>query len=297
MEQQVLDLLAATLKPDEQTRTAAERQLELLHTSDAFPISLISLASYASVSKELRQAALYYLKTFILRTWSPSLEEFQGVIVLSDTIKHQVRQSLLELATNGTEERILVNAASYAVSKIASVDFPEAWPSLLQTLLQLIPTSSNDQLHAVLVVLGNLVEDGFDEEQFGQSAVELINCLFTIATDQNRKLTSRALAVSIFRACFDTIEMMYQNDQGSIQQFLQEAFDAWSPFFIDVIKAPLPQIPNDAEPDNSDSGSWRGLVALKTQVVKVMDSSCGTKSKCLCTSRHWIRFKTLFLIF
>ncbi|KAI4142384.1 MAG: hypothetical protein L6R39_004958 [Caloplaca ligustica] len=271
MEQQVLELLAATLEVSPETRTHAERHLEQLYTNDAFPISLISIASHNSVDLPLRQAALLVLKTLVLRTWSPSLDEFQGAVTINDATKDQVRQSLLALATSGDQERKVVSASSYVVSKIASADFPEHWPSLLPSLLQLIPQSHENQLHGVLVVLGNLVEDGFDEEQFGKSAVELVKCIYDIATDEAKRLTSRALAVSIFRACFDTMEIMYQTDKASVRQFMQEASDAWTPFFINVLKLPLPQTPSQEGENESDLGSWRGIVALKTQVVKALD--------------------------
>ncbi|KAL8676097.1 MAG: hypothetical protein Q9186_007351 [Xanthomendoza sp. 1 TL-2023] len=271
MEQQVHDLLAATLEPAAETRTNAERHLEQLYTNDAFPISLISIASHTSVNLSLRQAALLSLKTFVLRTWSDSLDDFQDLVTINDATKDQVRQSLLALATSGDQDRKVVSASSYVVSKIASVDFPEHWPSLLPTLLQLIPQSHDNQLHGVLVVLGNLVEDGFDEEQFGKSAIELVKCIYDIATNDGKKLTSRALAVSIFRACFDTMEVMYQTEKASVKQFMQEASDAWTPFFINVLKLSLPPIPPlDQEHDN-EVASWRGTIALKTQVVKALD--------------------------
>ncbi len=230
----MLELLAATLEPAAETRTNAERHLEQLYTNDAFPLSLISIASHTSVDLALRQAALLSLKTFVLRTWSSSLDEFQGLVTINDATKDQVRHTLLALATSGDQERKVVSASSYVVSKIASVDFPDQWPSLLPTLLQLIPQSHENQLHGVLVVLGNLVEDGFDEEQFGKSAIELVRCIYDIATDERKKLTSRALAISIFRACFETMEVMYQTDKASVKQFMQEASDAWTPFFIKV---------------------------------------------------------------
>lgn len=269
MDQQVLDLLAATLEASAETRSNAERHLEQLYTNDAFPISLISIASHTSVSLSLRQAALLVLKTFVLRTWAPSIEDFQGVVTITDATKDQVRHSLLAIATGGDQERRVVSAASYVVSKIASVDFPESWPSLLPTLLQLVPRSHESQLHGVLLVLSSLVEDGFDEEQFGNSAVELVKCIYNVATDESKKLTSRALAVSIFRACFETMRLMYETDKASIKQFMQEASDAWTPFFVSVLKLPLPQIPNAEQEDDSGPASWRGTVALKTQVVKV----------------------------
>ncbi|KAL8967756.1 MAG: hypothetical protein Q9183_002771 [Haloplaca sp. 2 TL-2023] len=270
MEKQVLDLLAATLEPVAETRTNAERHLEHLYTNDAFPISLISIASHTEVPPSLRQAALLVLKTLVLRTWAPSIDDFQGTVVINDATKDHVRQSLLTLATSGDQDRKVVGAASLVVSKIASVDFPESWPSLLPTLLQLIPQSHESQLHGVLLVLSSLVEDGFDEEQFGGSAVELVKCLYQVATDDSKKLMSRALAVSIFRACFETMRLMYETDKASVKQFMQEASEAWTPFFINVLNAPLPHVPTEEDADVGP-GSWRGTVALKTQVVKAVD--------------------------
>ena len=274
MDQQVLDLLVGTLDASGPIRNDAERQLELLYTNDAFPISLISIAAHKSVPLEHRQAALLSLKKLVLKTWSPSLEEYEGTEVLTDATKGQIRQAILAIATASEEERKIVAAASYVTSKIASVDFPEQWPSLLSTLLSTVPQADATQLHGVLVVLGNLVEDGFDDDQFSSSAVDLVKCLYDVAVNDTRKLATRALAVSIFRACFDTMELVYQNNQAAVQQFMQEASDAWSPFFMEVIKMPLPYMPTEEEEMQGSPGGpavihWRGVVALKTQVVKV----------------------------
>ena len=271
MEQQVLDLLAATLESNAAIRNDAERHLEQLYPNQAFPISLISIASHSSVSIALRQAALLTLKSLVLKAWSPSLDDYAGAVLVDDATKDHVRQSLLSIATSAEEEKKVVGAASYVVSKIASVDFPDAWPTLLPTLLQLVRQTNGTQLHNILVVLGNLVEDGFDEEQFSQTAVELVKCLYDVAVDGGKKFTSRALAISIFRACFDTIEMVFQTNKVSVKQFMQDASDAWLPFFIEVLKMPLPFVPSEEQEDQMGPAAidWRGVVALKTQVVKV----------------------------
>lgn len=222
----------------------------------------------------------------VLKTWSPSLDEYEEPSILSDATKEHIRQSVLSIATAGDDDRKIVGAASYVVSKIASADFPEQWPSLLSTLLTLVPQARETQLHGVLVVLGNLVEEGFDEDQFSSSAVDLVKCIYEVAVNTERMWTTRALAVSIFRACFDTMEMVYQINQASVKQFMQEASDAWTPFFIEVIKMPMPDMPSEEEemqasPVQSEFPTqlnrpsagpkvktWRGVVALKTQVVK-----------------------------
>lgn len=271
IEQQVVDLLRATLQSDAAVRTDAELHLELLYNNPAFPNALISLASLRGASVDLRQASLLTLKKLVLKRWSPLLEEYEGPIQVDDVAKEQIRHALLTIATSGDSERKVVAAASYVVSKIASADFPEAWPSLLSTLLQLVPHSDHARLHGVLVVLGNLVEDGFDEEQFSESAVALVRCLYQVATDATKKLTARAMAVSIFRACFDTMELVYQTNKATVKQFMQESSDAWLPLFVEVLSIPLPSMPSEEEEALGGEGvvSWRGVIALKTQVVKV----------------------------
>ena len=268
MDQQVLDLLVATLDPSGPIRNDAERHLESLYSTDAFPISLLSIASHKSVPLEHRQAALLSLKKLVLKTWSSSIDEYEGPTTLNDQVKGQVRQSVLEIATGSGEERKIVAAAAYVVSKIASADFPEQWPTLLPTLLSLVPRAEPAQLYGVLVVLSNLVEDGFDEEQFSASAVELVKCLYDVAVDGQKKLMTRALAVSIFRACFDTMELVYQTNPDAVQQFMQQASDVWTPFFLEVVRIPLPQMPNEQEASEIRI-EWQGIIALKTQVVKV----------------------------
>lgn len=268
MEQQVLDLLVATLDPSGPIRNDAERHLESLYANDAFPISLISIASHKSVPLQHRQAALLSLKKLVLKTWSPSIDEFEGPTTLDDTVKGQVRQSVLEIATGREEERKIVAAAAYVVSKIASADFPEQWPTLLPTILSLVPRAEPTQLYGVLIVLSNLVEDGFDEEQFSTSAAELVKCLYDVAVDEQKKLMTRALAVSIFRACFDTMELVYQTNPDAVQQFMQQASDVWTVLFLQVVRMPLPPMPSEQETDESRM-QWQGVVALKTQVVKV----------------------------
>lgn len=271
MEQQVVDLLTGTFSATASIRSDAEGHLEHLYTNNTFPISLISIASHKSVALDIRQAALLSLKKLVLKIWSPSLEEYQGPDTLSDATKEQVRQSVLSIATASNESRKIAAAASYVVSKIASADFPEQWPSLLPTLLNLVPQADETQLHGTLLVLGSLVEEGFDEEQFSGTAVDLVRCIYNVAVDGQKRLTTRALAVSIFRACLDTMELVYQTNKASVTQFMQELTEVWSPFFTEVLKMPLPRMPSEEEEYEKGpvDSHWRGVIALKTQVVKV----------------------------
>jgi hypothetical protein len=56
-----------------------------------------------------------------------------------------------------------------------------------------------------------------------------------------------------------------------VKGFLDEALKDWMPFFVEAIKTVLPEPPAEAD-ETKDEGlpsQWRGLIALKLQVVKV----------------------------
>lgn len=274
MEQELLSLLADTQSPATDTRKAAERQLAQLYTNESFPISLTAIASHESVPVNLRQSALSVLRTFIAAAWSPALDEFKGRILVNDTNKAHIRRALLELATTTeTPERKVKSSASYAVSKIASADFPDDWQDLLPTLLHIINDTATTEgaLHGALKVLLDLVDTGFSEEQFFNVARELVSALFAVATAESRRPRLRALAVAVFRSCFDTLEMVLEQHKVAIKQFMDEVLGGWSPFFVSTLKAPLPQVPSEdeANKDVDIASQWRGTIALKTQIVKV----------------------------
>ncbi|KAJ5812847.1 Armadillo-like helical [Penicillium robsamsonii] len=274
MEQELLSLLADTQSPKADTRRAAESQLGNLYAHDSFAISLTAIASHESVPVNLRQSALSVLRTFIAAAWSPILDEFKGQILINDANKANVRQALLVLATNDTPQRKVKNSASYAVSKIASADFPDDWPELLPSLLRIIndSASTDGQMHGALKVLLDLVDTGFSEEQFFNVARDLVSSLFAVATAESRRPMLRALAVAVFRSCFDTLEMVLEQHKMAIKQFMDEVLSGWSPFFETALKAPLPQPPSEEEEHKQGeiASQWRGIVGLKLQVVKTL---------------------------
>ncbi|SMQ53960.1 unnamed protein product [Zymoseptoria tritici ST99CH_3D7] len=272
MEQQLVTLLSDTQSAQETTRKNAEFQLKQLYQNVDFPLGLISVGSHADVPVDARQAALLYLKTFILACWSPQYDEFSGPLYADETKKAQVRQRLLELALSGQDERKIKSAASLVVSKIATSDFPDEWPELLPSVLSVVSTGANSQLHGALKVLNELVDDCFNEEQFFKVARDLVKVVFDVAVNGNRKPTLRALGVSVFRSCFDTLEMVMEDHKIEVKAFAVESLSTWLPFFLETMKTPLPPSPAQTQTadDASAAESYRGHVALKLQIVKVL---------------------------
>ena len=265
-------LLTETQSSQEGPRKNAEWQLKQQYTNSDFPVALVSIGTHNDVPIDVRQAALLYLKTFVLACWSPQFDEFNGQAYADDGKKTQIRQFLLDLAVSGRDERKIKSAASLVVSKIATVDFPDEWPDLLPTVLNVVGTGTDAQLHGALKVLNELVDDCFNEEQFFKVARDLVKTVYDVAVNEAQRPILRALAVSVFRSCFDTLEMVMEDHKAEVRAFAEEALTGWTPFFIATLKAPLPPAPSDEDEDKETAAPqlYRGSVALKLQVVKTL---------------------------
>ncbi|KAG6007567.1 hypothetical protein E4U43_000285 [Claviceps pusilla] len=267
MEEQLVQLLANTQLPDQGPRQQAEIELKRARTSPAYPVSLAKIASHTSISTGIRQSALTSLRLFIENNWAVGDQDDEPIIPISDESRAILKQSLLDLALSQEEDRKVKIAASYVVGKIAIYDFPEQWPNLLPTILSIIPTGTDTQLHGALRVLGDLVEESLSEDQFFSMARDIAKALTEVALNDSRKPVLRALAISVFRSCFDLMNMIKDDHAAEVTAFAEELLAQWNPFFTSVLKGRLPEmdLSNGSQPD-----IWNHMIALKLQVVKTL---------------------------
>ena len=275
MEDQLVALLAATQSAQETPRKHAEQQLKSLYGHQELPLGLVGIACHDSVPLNIRQAALLSLKQLVLAGWSANFDEFKGQILVTDETKAQIRPQLLQLATTDHLDRKLKAAASLVVSKVAAADYPDQWPDLLDSLLQLVPHATDGQLHGALKVLSELVDDCFNEATFFGVAPQLVKVIYDVAANEQRRPQHRALACSVFRGCFDILEMILEDHKASVKGFADEVLKEWLPFFIAVLKTKLSDPPSEQEEmdEAPNAETYKGLISLKLQVVKVSSSS------------------------
>ncbi|KAL7629002.1 hypothetical protein AAE478_000520 [Parahypoxylon ruwenzoriense] len=266
MEDQLVQVLANTQLAAEGPRKQAELDLRHASTNPAYPLSLANIARHASISLDIRQVALSALRLFIERNWSGEHDD-GPTIPIDDSIKDQIRPMVLDLALNSADDKKIKTASSYAVGKIANVDFPEQWPSLLPTLLDIIPNGNENQLHGALIVLRDLVDESLSDDQFFSMARDIVKVVYDAAINDNRKPALRALAVSVFRGCFDLMDTVKEEHPTEVHAFAEEAMKGWFPFFHQTMKLRLP----DRDPQSAfQPDSWNGIIALKMQVVKCL---------------------------
>lgn len=261
-----MQLLANTQLPAEGPRKQAELDLNHARTSPDFPLTLAGIGAHANAPTEIRQAALSCLRKFIEDHWTPGSSD-GAHIPIPDAIKDQLRPMMLELVLSPENDRKVKTAASYVVSKIAMVDFPDDWPTLLPTVLSVMPNGTDVQLHGALRILQDLVEESLSEEQFFTMARDIIRAVYDVALNENRKQTHRGLAVLVFRGCFDLMDIVKEDHKQEVKAFADEVLKGWLPFLEQVIKAPLPDNGPNLE---SQPESWNGPIALKLQVAKTL---------------------------
>lgn len=272
LEDQVLEILRGTQSSETQTRVDAELRLKQLQTQEGYANALVAVGAHNDISVSDRLAALLALKNLANTAWSPSLEDFAGQVLVPEAAKDGIRAKLLSIVLDGQVDSKVSAATAGVVSKIAKVDFPEEWPTLLDALIEHIPRSSDDQVQGILVVLGELLSDSLDEDQFYRYATTVVNSLREIAVNSDRSLLVRAHSINIFRSCFDFVENLKDKEEEQIKSFTQQVCDAWAPFFLQVLQEPMPQYPTSEEEGNPAlevTKNWRGATLIKTQVTLV----------------------------
>ena len=275
MEDQVLELLRATQLSAAQPRMAAELQLKQLHGSEPFPVALVTIGAHADIPVADRLAALVTLRHFVNTAWSPALEDFAGKVLVGDEAKAGIRRTLLSITygvQGGSDSKVVASTAA-VVAAIAGSDFPEEWPDLLDSILNQIPQSTDDQTQAILVVLGELVDGGLDEDAFYRYAQRIFDCLRGIVVDGGKRLMVRAHAVNIFRSGLDFLENLKLKEDSGIRAFADGIRQTWFQFFLEVVREALPAFPTPEQEEALSNPeiavNWRGVVALKIQVVLV----------------------------
>ncbi|ESZ90586.1 hypothetical protein SBOR_9037 [Sclerotinia borealis F-4128] len=269
-ETQLLQVLADTQSSADGPRRQAEHYLHTAQNDPAFPSTLALIASHGTVASEVRQAALLNLKNFVTRNWTGVDDNGMPSVQIEEGAKGEIRARMLELATSDVDTRRIKRAASMVVSKIANVDYPDEWPDLLPTILHNIQTGTDLQLHGSLRVLGDLVEESLTEDQFFSVARDIVNTVYGVVINDARKGNLRALAVSIFRGTFDIMDMVKDEHGTEVRAFAEEVLESWSPYFLAIMKQTLPVRPREGEEDGPVGEQWRGVIALKTQVVKTL---------------------------
>ena len=272
MEAHLLSLLSGTLQSHTETIRNSEAGLTRLYSNHDLPITLLSIAERNEFGIGERKAALTTLKNYVTATWASDDDSPVDMQPLPLQTKVATRWRSFALATDATTiqgdlDHSLQALAANVVRAIGSVDFPEAWPELLPEVLRVLNESNHPSgLLGAMRIVQELVDDGFTDADFNLSVHSLLRATHRVATADQLKLQIRAIAVSVFRSCWDMLET-----SDIMQRDVKIILGEWMHFFQHVISSSLPPMPTQ-EDETSKSDvfvQWKGTIALKLQVVKV----------------------------
>ncbi|KAK7206401.1 armadillo-type protein [Myxozyma melibiosi] len=300
----VADLLNATQSSEQSIRTSAEQQINELQTSHAPDLTraLIGIGSSPAYAVPLRQSALLVLKHTIARKWSLQFEEFTGE-PLTQEVKAQVRAELFQIMRSS--ERRLQALAANLVSKISSADFPDDWPELFDDLMGLMRSSENECIRGALVILKELLDDGFTFEQFATIAGPVFEALYSLSisdtvspkppplipSSNNFSLCNQieiATKAEVIDAVSAALDFFNQVDNATqeMESFVANSIDKWSEVFARNMTI---QVASAAEGDLASSlAGGYGVLALKYNTVKAiqrLESTFPSQSQAAVTSR------------
>ncbi|KAH3677273.1 hypothetical protein WICPIJ_008988 [Wickerhamomyces pijperi] len=211
---QLLTHLENLTHPNNTIRESSESQLtQLFQTSSPSLIiqEFLQFVNDLTLSLTIRQTVLLTMKKVVPMYWSAAFDSFIGEEAINQQVKQQTRDQLLTLVFN-TDDSKIRSSAIYVIVQIAAVDYPDEWPSLIQTLYKALQpeTGSNSQGRYIgaLALLLDLFDDLITDQQFfgkdgemGLGAMTMQHCLRMINDETNVSDEVRVEAVKVYRTC------------------------------------------------------------------------------------------------
>ncbi|KAI5956065.1 hypothetical protein KGF57_003551 [Candida theae] len=209
----LLQLIVNQTSPDNIVRKSSELEFnEVVKQNPSETTYLILEASLNnSISVDIRQSCLLHLKRLVPKFWSLGFPSFIGPPI-DQELKKVVRTKLLELVL-GSGNSKLRNGAAYAIVQIASVDYPDEWPDLINQLYTAASDLSNeDAMLGGLQVLTDLIDDLITEEQFWNEGVGL-----GINTHLNQILQNSGVNISVKKQAlklYENVVAVYESPEA-----------------------------------------------------------------------------------
>ncbi|KAJ3224011.1 hypothetical protein HK099_000388 [Clydaea vesicula] len=233
---ELYSILSMCLSNESNQRINAEQALQLKKQSEvSFPVNLIHIATSQPTDIAIRQLSLVTLKSYVTYSWSSTNFKFTGPET-PENIKTAVKNSLLPLLADPLS-KIRVQTAQ-VISKIATTDFPESWPNLLEDLIvKNLKNGNQFQIHGSMRCLADLINCDLSEDQIMAIAPTLLPELQRIFGDhKNNEPSVRQKAVVIFEEIIKALYNMKETHKSISKNYVQPLLTNWFPVFFNCLQ-------------------------------------------------------------
>ncbi|XP_022099879.1 importin-9-like [Acanthaster planci] len=260
----ICDSLTAILSPQQDVRNMGEEQLKVLEVTEEFGVHLAQLTLDPNGALAIRQLASLILKQYVEAHWSTLSEKFRPPVT-TDEAKAEIRKML----PMGLRESIskVRSSIAYAISAIASSDWPEAWPELLPELMHLITSGNNDAVHGAMRVLTEFTRDVSDMQMPHVAPVILPEMYRIFVQADVYGIRTRSRAVEIFNECANLIyNIMSLGDttKNAAKNLLFPILPKFTEAFMQALPVPYGE--------TSDCGLKMEVIKALTTLIKFFPS-------------------------
>ncbi|KAI8980578.1 ARM repeat-containing protein [Trametes punicea] len=259
---EIAQCLSGTLSSDTNTRIAAELRLgELLNAPEAgLALSQLVLASDADLS--LRQSAAIALRKYVTEHWSPYFQQFKGSAPPPE-IKAEIRQAVFKGLSDSI--RKVRSLCAQTISAIAHCDWPDEYPDLLSSLINLLSSLSPNSVHGAMQVFTEFIKSDLTEDQLLPVLRQLLPVLLNIlGTPEQHSALTRSRTISVFRQCVESLYMVKDQYPEAVKEATATVLHVW----LDAFKTLLSI---DPRADVENTPNWDGL-AIRIQVFKTLET-------------------------
>ncbi|KAF8634940.1 hypothetical protein AX15_000671 [Amanita polypyramis BW_CC] len=177
--------------------------------------------------------------------------------------KSQIRQAVFQSLSD--PERRIRSLSALTLSSIANSDWPDEYPELLSSLINLLSSGSPESVHGAMQVLTEFIKSDLTEDQILPVLRQLLPVLLNIlGSMESHSALTRARAVSVFRQCVTALFMVKDQHPQAVKEATASVLTVW----LDAFKV-LMNLDLQRELQRSDN--WDGL-SIRIQVFKTLDT-------------------------
>ena len=273
-------LFQQTLNPEQ--RKPAEDQIGQLQAQPRFGFLLLALVQSESTSTAIRLASAIQFKNLCKTRWNVDAETEDPVFsAISDDEKQAIRQQLVpvlvSLASASTPSQAILSQMNESVALVASSDFPEAWPALIDELVSQLSTDNHHVLLSVLATSHAIFKQW--RSQFRSDALyseinlvlgkmanpllELLQRMHGMLLDPSTpSMTMQPLALCLMLL----LQLFYDLSAQDLPPQFEDAIPMLSPMFTSLLSFSRPELIGDEE-DVAPSP----LVKIRSSVCEIFE--------------------------
>ncbi|XP_066997331.2 importin-9 [Anabrus simplex] len=245
----LFEILCDLLSNNSSVRSPAEECLHALEVTEDFGVLLAEFTVDSCIDMSVRQLASVILKQYVDTHWSSRSKLFHPPEA-SERVKKQIR-NILVLGFGEPSSKIR-SAIAYAISAIASRDWPEEWPEFFNMLVSLLTCTGQSLVLCAMQVLKEFTRNLSYNQLPNVAQVLLDQILRIYVEDQKYTFRIRRKAVELFTSC----AMLVADSSSSYRKrYLYPVLPTYCTKFIQTI---------------SKTDTTANVTALKSEVMKAL---------------------------